>query len=97
MKVRRVERFSGAIMRCRDCRLVRAGKPRAAKSEGKNATVIVKSRSDVHVSTNFPALRVSGMCKIPRFSDCNFIWGATNSRGSRYGARVVEATSMVDN
>lgn len=32
MKVRRVERSGGAIMRCRDCRLVRAGKPRVAKS-----------------------------------------------------------------
>lgn len=32
MKVRRVERSGGLIMRCRDCRLVRAGMPRAAKS-----------------------------------------------------------------
>ena len=32
MKVRRVERSGGAIIRCRDCRLLRAGKPRAGKS-----------------------------------------------------------------
>ena len=120
MKVRRVERFRGAIMRCRDCRLVRAEKPRAAKSgemdeirqirpgtgskeekkdrpEGKNADEIVKSRRDMHALTKFPALRISGMYKIPRFSERNFNWGATNSKGSRYGAIVGEETSMVDN
>ena len=65
--------------------------------DGKNATVMVRSRRDVHVSTNFPALRVSGTCNIPRFSEYNLSWDATNSSGSRYGARVLEATSIVDN
>ena len=32
IKVRRVERSGGPIMRCRDCKLVRAGIPRMAKS-----------------------------------------------------------------
>ena len=32
IKTRRVERSGAPIMRCRDCRLVRAGNPRVTKS-----------------------------------------------------------------
>ena len=81
-----------------EVRSLRAGwKEKEDMPVGKNTTIIVKSRKDVHVSTNFPTLRIAGMCKTPRFSERNFNWGATNSRSSRYGAIEAEATSIVDN